>query len=60
MIAAAEEVFAPKGFKETSTQDIAELAGAPRIYRQLLKDIALVWAMKLPGGSPVRHLVALR
>jgi TetR/AcrR family transcriptional regulator len=55
IICAAEEVFAMKGFKGATTQEIAELSGLPKanihyyfktkkdLYTAVLEDIILVW-----------------
>jgi TetR/AcrR family transcriptional regulator len=55
IIAAAEEVFALKGFKGATTQEIADLAGLPKanihyyfktkadLYNACLEDVVLVW-----------------
>jgi TetR/AcrR family transcriptional regulator len=55
IIAAAEEVFALKGFKGATTQEIADLAGLPKanvhyyfktkkdLYNKVLEDVVVVW-----------------
>ncbi len=55
IIAAAEEVFALKGFKGATTQAIADLAGLPKanvhyyfktkrdLYNAVLEDVVVVW-----------------
>jgi len=55
IIAAAEEVFALKGFKGATTQEIADLAGLPKanvhyyfktkkdLYNAVLEDVVVVW-----------------
>ena len=54
-MAAAEEVFALKGFKGATTQEIADLAALPKanvhyyfktkadLYNAVLEDVLLVW-----------------
>jgi TetR/AcrR family transcriptional regulator len=55
IIAAAEKVFALKGFKGATTQEIADLAGLPKanvhyyfktkkdLYNTVLEDVVVVW-----------------
>jgi len=55
IIAAAEEVFALKGFMGATTQEIADLAGLPKanvhyyfktkkdLYNAVLEDVVVVW-----------------
>jgi TetR/AcrR family transcriptional regulator len=55
IIAAAEEVFALKGFKGATTQEIADLAGLPKanvhyyfktkkdLYNTVLEDVVVLW-----------------
>jgi len=61
IIAAAEKVFALKGFKGATTQEIADLAGLPKanvhyyfktkaaLYTAVLEDILVVWKQDADG-----------